>query len=78
MNAVPGDALGRATLCALMSSNGMQEEQIFQLTFKSDGPVRGCVAIVNGKGEARKSAFVLFHHVNPSVHMKSPCYCCFI
>jgi len=53
MNAVPGDALGRATLCALMSSNGMQEEQIFQLTFKSDGPVRGCVAIVNGRGEAK-------------------------
>lgn len=53
MNAVPGDALGRATLCALMSSNGMQEEQIFQLTFKSDGPVRGCVAIVNGLGEAK-------------------------
>ena len=53
MNAVPGDVLGRATLCALMSSNGMQEEQSFQLTLKSDGPVRGCVAIVNGKGEAK-------------------------
>ena len=53
LNTVPGDALGRATLCALMASNGMQEEQEFQLTLKSDGPVRGCVAIVNGKGEAK-------------------------
>eukprot|EP00571_Detonula_confervacea_P007792 CAMPEP_0172327856 /NCGR_PEP_ID=MMETSP1058-20130122/60047_1 /TAXON_ID=83371 /ORGANISM="Detonula confervacea, Strain CCMP 353" /LENGTH=373 /DNA_ID=CAMNT_0013044941 /DNA_START=105 /DNA_END=1226 /DNA_ORIENTATION=+ len=53
MNAVPGDALGRATLCALMASNGMQEEQMFQITMKGDGPLRGCVAIVTGKGEAR-------------------------
>ena len=47
------DALGRATLCALMASNGMQEEQMFQLTLKGDGPLRGVVAIVTGKGEAR-------------------------
>ncbi|KAL9187953.1 hypothetical protein ACHAXT_006331 [Thalassiosira profunda] len=53
MNPVPGDALGRATLCALLASNGMQEEQMFQLTMKGDGPLRGCVAIVTGKGEAR-------------------------
>ncbi|KAL7525235.1 hypothetical protein ACHAXR_002941 [Thalassiosira sp. AJA248-18] len=53
MNPVPGDALGRATLCALMASNGMQEEQMFQLTMKGDGPLRGCLAIVTGKGEAR-------------------------
>lgn len=53
MNPVPGDALGRATLCALMASNGMQKEQMFQLTLKADGPVRGCVVIVTGEGEAR-------------------------
>ncbi|KAL7548061.1 hypothetical protein ACHAWF_011347 [Thalassiosira exigua] len=53
MNPLPGDALGRATLCALMASNGMQEEQMFQLTMKGDGPLRGCLAIVTGKGEAR-------------------------
>jgi len=53
MNPIPGDALGRATLCALMASNGMQEEQMFQLTMKGDGPLRGCLAIVTGKGEAR-------------------------
>ena len=29
---VLADALGRATLCALMASNGMQSEQMFQLT----------------------------------------------
>lgn len=34
MNVVPGDALGRATITALLASNGMQAEQIFQLTMK--------------------------------------------
>ena len=53
MNPIPGDAIGRATLCALLASNGMQDEQIFQITMKGDGPLRGCVAIVTGKGEAR-------------------------
>lgn len=53
MNPVPGDALGRATLCALMASNGMQEEQMFQLSMKGDGPLRECLTIVTGKGEAR-------------------------
>lgn len=53
MNPIPGDAIGRATLCALLASNGMQEEQMFQITMKGDGPLRGCVAIVTGKGEAR-------------------------
>ena len=47
------DALGRATLCALMASNGMQSEQMFQLTMKSDGPLRGCQTIVTGNGEAK-------------------------
>lgn len=50
MNAVPGDALGRATITALLASNGMQAEQMFQLTLKGDGPLRGCCAVVNGKG----------------------------
>ena len=34
MNVVPGDALGRATITALLASNGMQAEQMFQLTLK--------------------------------------------
>ena len=50
---VLADALGRATLCALMASNGMQSEQMFQLTMKSDGPLRGCQTIVTGNGEAK-------------------------
>lgn len=36
-----------------MASNGMQEEQMFQLSMKGEGPLRGCVVIVTGKGEAR-------------------------
>jgi molecular chaperone Hsp33 len=47
------DALGRAIVCALMISNGMQQEQTFQITMNSDGPIRGLVAISTGKGEVR-------------------------
>jgi hypothetical protein len=32
MTATPADALGRAVICALMMSNGMQDEQTVQLT----------------------------------------------
>jgi len=32
LTAVPADALGRSMTCALLLSNGMQEEQTFQLT----------------------------------------------
>lgn len=53
MNPLPGDVLGRATLCALMASSGMQDEQLFQLTLKGDGPLRGCLVAVTGSGEAR-------------------------
>jgi hypothetical protein len=35
MTATPADALGRAVTCALLMSNGMQDEQTFQLTLKS-------------------------------------------
>jgi len=35
MTATPADALGRAVTCALLMSNGMQEEQIVQLTLNS-------------------------------------------
>ena len=53
MNPVPADALGRSTICALLASNGMQDEQVFQLTLKGDGPLRSCVSIVTGTGQAR-------------------------
>jgi hypothetical protein len=37
MTAVPANALGRTISCALMMSNGMQEEQTIQLTMNCKG-----------------------------------------
>ena len=37
MTAVPADALGRTISCALMMSNGMQEEQTLQVTMNCKG-----------------------------------------
>ena len=53
MTAVPADAIGRAAVCALMMSNGMQAEQTCQITFNADGPLRGVVAISDGIGNVR-------------------------
>ena len=53
MNPIPADALGRATMCALVASSAMQPEQMFQLSVKGDCALRGCTVIVNGKGEAK-------------------------
>ena len=53
MTAVSTEALGRTVICALLMSNGMQEEQILQITLKTEGPIRGVVAICSGKGEVR-------------------------
>lgn len=53
MTAVPSDALGRTVVSALMMSNGLQAEQTCQITLNGDGPLRGVVAISNGKGEVR-------------------------
>jgi len=53
MTAVPADALGRAVVCTLMMSNGMQAEQTCQITFNADGPLRGVVAISDGIGNVR-------------------------
>ena len=50
---VPIDALGRAVACTVLASNGMQDEQVFQLTVDGDGPLRGIVAISSGAGEVR-------------------------
>lgn len=50
---VPIDALGRAVACSVLASNGMQPEQVFQLTVDGDGPLRGIVAISSGAGEVR-------------------------
>lgn len=53
MNAVPADALARATVCGLLMSNGMQDEQTVQITFNGDGPMRGLVSVTNGLGGVR-------------------------
>ncbi|KAL3934599.1 MAG: hypothetical protein SGBAC_009719 [Bacillariaceae sp.] len=53
LTATPSDALGRAVTCALMMSNGIQEEQMVQLTLNTDGPIRGVVATSTGKAEVR-------------------------
>jgi len=53
LTAVPADAIGRAMTCAALLSNGMQDEQIFQITMKGDGPLEGLFAVSNGKGELK-------------------------
>ena len=53
MTEVPADAMGRLITCALLISNGMQDEQTLQITMNGDGPLRGAMAISSGKGEVR-------------------------
>lgn len=53
MSAVPADAIGRAIACSVLVSNGMQDEQVFQLTIDGDGPLRGVVSICDGLGQVR-------------------------
>jgi len=53
MTAVSAEALGRTVICAMLMANGIQDEQIVQITIQSDGPIRGIVAICSGLGEVR-------------------------
>ena len=53
LTSVSADALGRAVACALLLSNGMKDQQTFQLTVNGDGPIRGIFAISNGLGHVR-------------------------
>jgi molecular chaperone Hsp33 len=53
MTAVSAEALGRTVICSLLMANGIQDEQIVQITINTEGPIRGIVAICNGKGEVR-------------------------
>lgn len=53
LTAVPADALGRAMACSVLLSNGMQDEQVFQMTVDGDGPLRGVVSISDGLGQVR-------------------------
>ena len=53
MTPVPADAIGRLAVCALLMSNGIQEEQTVQLSMDGDGPLRGALVISTGRGEVR-------------------------
>ena len=53
MTETPTEALGRTIICGLLMANGIQDEQVVQITLNSDGPIRGVVGIANGKGEVR-------------------------
>jgi len=53
LTAVPMNALARSMTCSLMLSNGMQDEQTFQLTMACDGPIRSVVSIAQSNGEVR-------------------------
>jgi molecular chaperone Hsp33 len=53
MSEVSADAMGRLVSCAVLISNGMQEEQTLQITMNGDGPLRGAMAISSGKGSVR-------------------------
>jgi len=46
-------ALGRAITCTLLVADGLKEEETFQVNFQGDGPLRGVLAISNGRLEAR-------------------------
>jgi molecular chaperone Hsp33 len=53
MTAISAEALGRTVICSLLMANGIQDEQIVQITINTEGPIRGIVAICNGKGGVR-------------------------
>lgn len=46
-------ALGRAVTCTILVADGIEPEEQFQVNFRGDGPLRGVLALCNGKLEAR-------------------------
>lgn len=46
-------ALGRALTCSLLVAEGVEADETFQVNFAGDGPLRGVLAIANGKLESR-------------------------
>ena len=50
---VSADALGRTIVCSILMANGIQDEQVVQITMNGDGPIRGIVGICSGTGEVR-------------------------
>ena len=53
LTATSAEALGRTIICSILMANGIQDEQIVQITMNTEGPIRGIVAICSGKGEVR-------------------------
>ena len=46
-------ALGRALTCCILVADGVEPEETFQVNFRGDGPLRGVLALSNGRLEAR-------------------------
>ena len=46
-------ALGRALTCTILVADGLKEDETFQVNFRGDGPLRGVLALSNGRLEAR-------------------------
>ena len=46
-------ALGRALTCTLLVADGLKDDETFQVNFRGDGPLRGVLALANGRLEAR-------------------------
>ena len=54
LSPVSAEALGRTVLCSMLMANGIQDEQVVQITIQSpEGPIRGIVAICDGRGQVR-------------------------
>lgn len=54
MTPISTEALGRTVSCGLLMANGIQDEQILQISIRTeDGPLRGIVTVVSGIGEVR-------------------------
>ena len=46
-------AVGRALTCTMLVSDGLKDEESFQVKFAGDGPLRGVFAVSNGRLESR-------------------------
>ena len=44
---------GRALTCTMLVSDGLKDEESFQVKFAGDGPLRGVFAVSNGRLESR-------------------------
>ena len=51
--ALAAAALGRTMTCCLLLSEGLKQEESFQVSFRGDGPLNGVMAQANGKLEVK-------------------------